>query len=109
MYCFYLIELNCEKLLKFFLHISKEEQKSRLLKRLDDPAKHWKFDVGDLDDRGRWDEYMDANGVRVMSKVKFVGLQHGVPDILRWWLTEYNILALPGVGKLRPMRAQWWG
>lgn len=46
--------------LKFFLHISKEEQKSRLLERLDDPAKHWKFDVGDLDDRGRWDDYMDA-------------------------------------------------
>jgi hypothetical protein len=56
-----------------------------------------------------WDEYMDGNGVRVMSKVKLDGLQHGVPDILRWWLTEYNILALPGVGKLRPMRAQWWG
>jgi PPK2 family polyphosphate:nucleotide phosphotransferase len=46
--------------LKFFLHISREEQGRRLLERLDDPTKRWKFDPGDLDDRDRWDDYTDA-------------------------------------------------
>ena len=47
-------------ILKFFLHISREEQAERLQARLDDPAKHWKFSVGDLDERARWDDYMAA-------------------------------------------------
>ena len=45
---------------KFFLHVSKEEQKRRFLKRLDDPVKRWKFSRTDLSERGRWKEYMDA-------------------------------------------------
>lgn len=47
-------------ILKFFLHISKEEQRERLQARLDDPGKHWKFSLGDLDERRRWDEYQAA-------------------------------------------------
>ena len=47
-------------ILKFFLHISKDEQKERLQARLDDPLKQWKFRKGDLMDRAHWDEYMDA-------------------------------------------------
>ena len=47
-------------ILKFFLHISFEEQKQRLLERLNDPAKHWKFNPGDLDERKLWKEYMRA-------------------------------------------------
>jgi len=47
-------------ILKFYLHISREEQRDRLQARLDDPNKHWKFDVGDLDQRRRWDDYMAA-------------------------------------------------
>jgi polyphosphate kinase 2 (PPK2 family) len=47
-------------ILKFFLHISKDEQAERLRARLDDPTKHWKFRVGDLDERKRWDDYQDA-------------------------------------------------
>jgi polyphosphate kinase 2 (PPK2 family) len=46
--------------LKVFLHISREEQRERLLARLDDPEKIWKFNPGDLDDRARWDEYQAA-------------------------------------------------
>ncbi len=46
--------------LKFFLHVSKNEQRRRLLKRLDEPAKNWKFQIGDLDARDRWDGYMRA-------------------------------------------------
>jgi PPK2 family polyphosphate:nucleotide phosphotransferase len=47
-------------ILKFYLHITKEEQRARLQARLDDPNKHWKFDVGDLDQRKLWDDYMAA-------------------------------------------------
>ena len=47
-------------ILKFFLHIDLDEQKKRLQARLDDPAKHWKFRLGDLDDRKFWPEYMRA-------------------------------------------------
>src|SRR5205809_333849 len=43
---------------KFFLHVSKEEQKRRFLQRLDDPSKNWKFEPADLDERNRWDDYM---------------------------------------------------
>ena len=47
-------------IVKFFLHVSRREQGERLLERLDDPVKHWKFDPGDLDDRERWDDFTDA-------------------------------------------------
>lgn len=47
-------------ILKFFLHIDKDEQKERLQARLDDPTKRWKFRKGDLSDRALWDEYQAA-------------------------------------------------
>jgi polyphosphate kinase 2 (PPK2 family) len=47
-------------ILKFFLHISKDEQRERLHARIDDPAKQWKFRAGDLDERKRWDDYQLA-------------------------------------------------
>jgi PPK2 family polyphosphate:nucleotide phosphotransferase len=47
-------------ILKFFLHVSKEEQRERLQARLDDPTKHWKFAIADLDERKRWDDYQAA-------------------------------------------------
>lgn len=45
---------------KFFLNVSKEEQRKRLLARLDEPAKNWKFEGGDLETRAQWDQYMAA-------------------------------------------------
>jgi PPK2 family polyphosphate:nucleotide phosphotransferase len=47
-------------ILKFFLHISFEEQRERLLSRIDEPEKNWKFNPGDLNERKLWDEYMKA-------------------------------------------------
>jgi PPK2 family polyphosphate:nucleotide phosphotransferase len=47
-------------ILKFFLYLSKKEQKKRLLSRIDDPSKNWKFELGDLKERGFWDEYHNA-------------------------------------------------
>jgi PPK2 family polyphosphate:nucleotide phosphotransferase len=51
---------NGIRIVKFFLHISKGEQKKRLLSRLDDPGKQWKFSAADLQQRGYWDRYVDA-------------------------------------------------
>jgi PPK2 family polyphosphate:nucleotide phosphotransferase len=46
--------------LKFFLHVSKEEQQQRFLARIDDAGKNWKFSLNDVREREHWDEYMDA-------------------------------------------------
>jgi PPK2 family polyphosphate:nucleotide phosphotransferase len=45
---------------KFFLHLSKEEQRKRFLERLDEPDKNWKFSAADLKERDRWDDYMEC-------------------------------------------------
>jgi PPK2 family polyphosphate:nucleotide phosphotransferase len=51
---------NGTRILKFYLHISKDEQKERFQDRLDRPDKHWKFSIGDLPVRNKWDVYMAA-------------------------------------------------
>ena len=51
---------NGTVILKFFLHVSKEEQKRRFLERIDNPAKNWKFAMGDVEERKLWDDYMAA-------------------------------------------------
>jgi PPK2 family polyphosphate:nucleotide phosphotransferase len=54
------LTLNNTAIVKFYLHISKDEQRRRLQSRLDDPAKHWKFSSNDLKERVYWDDYMAA-------------------------------------------------
>jgi polyphosphate kinase 2 (PPK2 family) len=51
---------NGVTVVKFFLHISREEQRERLLARLSDDTKYWKFDDGDIRKRAQWDEYTAA-------------------------------------------------
>ncbi len=51
---------NNTLILKFFLNVSKEEQKNRFLERLNDPEKHWKFSESDLVERSKWDKYQEA-------------------------------------------------
>jgi PPK2 family polyphosphate:nucleotide phosphotransferase len=51
---------NGTVILKFFLHVSKEEQRRRFLERLERPEKHWKFSAADLAERGYWDDYQEA-------------------------------------------------
>jgi PPK2 family polyphosphate:nucleotide phosphotransferase len=52
-------------IIKFCLHISYDEQRSRLLDRLNDPEKHWKFHETDIDERRFWDDYMSAYGIAI--------------------------------------------
>jgi len=54
------LALNGMVILKFFLHVSKKEQKKRFMERIDDPSKNWKFSLSDLKERGYWDEYQKA-------------------------------------------------
>lgn len=51
---------NGTRIVKFFLHLSKEEQRTRFLERIDDPEKQWKFSAGDVRERGHWDAYQHA-------------------------------------------------
>ena len=72
-------------ILKFFLHIDLEEQKERLQARLDDPTKRWKFRLGDLAERKRWSEYMQAYE-DVLSKTSTQHAPwHIVPANRKWF------------------------
>ncbi len=54
------LRANGTRIVKFFLHLSKEEQRKRFLARIDEPEKNWKFDDDDLAERGFWNDYMRA-------------------------------------------------
>ena len=54
------LHANGTRIVKFFLHLSKEEQKNRFLQRIDQPEKNWKFSMADIEERQYWDDYMRA-------------------------------------------------
>lgn len=54
------LHANGTYIVKFFLHVSKEEQKRRMLDRINNPDKQWKFNINDVEERGYWQAYMDA-------------------------------------------------
>jgi PPK2 family polyphosphate:nucleotide phosphotransferase len=76
---------NGVKILKFFLHISKEEQKERFQARLDDPQKHWKFSLGDLPVREKWEDYMQAYSDAISSCNTDYAPWHIVPANKKWY------------------------
>lgn len=51
---------NSTRIIKFFLHLSKDEQRDRFVERIDKPQKNWKFSTADIEERKRWDQYMAA-------------------------------------------------
>ena len=54
------LHANGTRVIKFFLHLSKEEQRQRFLARIDEPEKNWKFNDGDVEERKFWKDYMHA-------------------------------------------------
>jgi PPK2 family polyphosphate:nucleotide phosphotransferase len=56
------LHANGTRIVKFFLHLSKEEQRKRFLARIDEPEKNWKFSTADIEERGFWKHYMKAYG-----------------------------------------------
>ena len=71
-------------ILKFFLHISKDEQKQRLQDRLDDPAKTWKFNIGDLAEREKWDDYQRVYEDAINQTSSPHAPWHVVPADRKW-------------------------
>src|SRR5262249_10239864 len=74
--------------LKVHLRISREEQRRRLLARLDEPAKRWKFSLADVDDRKLWADYMDAYEDAIRHTATAEAPWHIVPADQKWfaWL-----------------------
>jgi PPK2 family polyphosphate:nucleotide phosphotransferase len=71
-------------LVKVFLHMSKEEQRAQLQERLDDPTKTWKFRLGDLEDRERWDDFMAAYDEAIAETSSDWAPWHVVPADRKW-------------------------
>lgn len=72
-------------ILKFFLHIGKDEQKKRLEERRDNPEKRWKFNVGDLKERELWDQYMKAYEVAISKTSTEWAPWYVVPANKKWY------------------------
>jgi PPK2 family polyphosphate:nucleotide phosphotransferase len=70
---------------KFFLHVSKKEQKKRLLERLEDPDKHWKFSASDLEQRALWKRYMDAYEAAIRATATPYAPWYAVPADNKWY------------------------
>ncbi len=71
--------------LKFFLHLSKKEQKKRFLERLDDPDKNWKFSISDAAERDHWNAYADAYEQMIRATATKQAPWHVVPADNKWF------------------------
>ena len=91
--------------LKCMLHISKDEQQQRLLDRLDDPTKRWKYNPGDVDERQLWDQYQEAYQVALTRCSTAYAPWYVIPADRKWhrdWLLS-NLVA----ETLREMNPQY--
>ncbi len=86
---------------KVFLHISPEEQRERLLARLDDPTKHWKVNPADVDERASWPGYQEAFAVALQRCSTEVAPWHVLPADRKWYrdwaLTHLLVEVLEGL------------
>ena len=92
-------------IIKFFFHISKEEQKARLLERENDVEKAWKLAVGDWKEREHWDAYMQAYEQALTRCAPVIAPWHIVPANAKWY-RNYVVLKTI-VEALRPFKAEW--
>jgi PPK2 family polyphosphate:nucleotide phosphotransferase len=72
-------------ILKFFLHVSKEEQQKRFLARIEDPAKNWKFSMKDVEEREHWNQYMHAYEQTVRHTASEYAPWYVVPADAKWF------------------------
>ncbi len=77
---------------KFFLNVSKAEQKRRFIDRLDHPAKNWKFSAGDVAERGHWDEYQEAYEAAISATATKDAPWYVVPADHKWF-TRFIVVA----------------
>ena len=78
-------DMNGTKILKFFLNVSKDEQKNRFLKRLDTPSKNWKFSAGDLEERKLWSEYQRCYQEAINETSTILAPWHIIPADNKWY------------------------
>ena len=72
-------------IVKCMLHISAAEQKERLLARLDDPSKHWKYNTGDLAERAKWPAYQEAYAIALERTNTDAAPWHVIPSDKKWY------------------------
>jgi polyphosphate kinase 2 (PPK2 family) len=85
------------------LHVSKEEQKQRFLKRINDPAKNWKFSKGDIDERGFWTEYQKAYEDAISATSKLHAPWYVVPADKKWFTRlAVSEIIVEAMKKLKP-------
>jgi PPK2 family polyphosphate:nucleotide phosphotransferase len=87
------ITQNGTIVLKFFLNLSKDEQKKRFLERIDDPQKNWKFAFGDLNERKHWDDYQFAYEQAISATSTSYAPWYIIPADDKW----YTRLAIAGI------------
>ena len=97
---------NGTVILKFWLNVSKEEQKRRFLSRLNEPEKHWKFSSGDLEERKLWDAYMDAYQQALAPTSKPWAPWYAIPadnkPYMRWQVARIVRKTLEGLDSQYP-------
>ena len=97
---------NGTVILKFWLNVSKDEQKRRFLARLDDPTKNWKFDAGDVRERRHWDKYMSAYEAALNATSRPWAPWYAIPaddkSYMRARVAEIVVSALKGIGLRYP-------
>lgn len=96
---------NRYRVMKFFLHISKEEQAERLRARLQDREKHWKFEKGDLEMRQKWDEFMECYEDMVNKCSTSYAPWHIVPANKKWY-RDY-LVAKTVCDELEDLELRW--
>ena len=93
------------RVVKVFLHISKEEQRQRLLARLDDPTKNWKFNPRDVDERAFWGDYQEAYAAALERCNTGAAPWYRVPADRKWY-RDWAIANLL-VEQLEDMKLTW--
>lgn len=82
------------KIMKFFLHVSKDEQKARQLERIDDPKKNWKFNARDVAERAFWDDYMAAYEEAIRATAADHAPWYVIPADRKWFMRLAVMYAL---------------
>jgi PPK2 family polyphosphate:nucleotide phosphotransferase len=96
---------NGTMVLKFFLHVSRKEQKKRFLERIDEPSKNWKFSAADVKERAHWDEYMDAYEAAIRATATPHAPWFVVPADSKWFTRLVVVGAI--VEALEKMRLKY--
>ena len=99
------LDRNGTKVVKFFLHVSKEVQKERFLARLDRPGKEWKFNAADVAERARVDDYIGAFEDALTATSTPWAPWYVIPAD-HWWVTQ-ALVAWVLVEKLRSLDLHW--